>query len=80
MKALQRALGLSDVDGAFGPQTAKTVKAFQKKQHITPSGVVGPKTWTALEKVAYPLLPYRAKVVKQGSTGTAVKALQKALK
>ena len=37
-----------DVDGAFGTKTESTVKAFQQRMNLTPDGVVGEKTWTAL--------------------------------
>ena len=37
------------VDGAFGPETRDAVKSFQKRAGLTVDGVVGPKTWAALE-------------------------------
>jgi peptidoglycan hydrolase-like protein with peptidoglycan-binding domain len=80
VKALQQALTIKPVDGEFGPITAKAVKAFQTSQHLPATGVVDATTWTAVQKVAYPLLPYRSIVLKQGSTGATVKVLQKALK
>lgn len=45
---LQQALGLSDVDGAFGPRTESAVRAFQRMQGLVPDGIVGPKTWVRL--------------------------------
>lgn len=38
------------VDGIFGSGTEAAVKEFQKSAGLTVDGVVGPKTWTALEK------------------------------
>jgi peptidoglycan hydrolase-like protein with peptidoglycan-binding domain len=80
VKALQRALGMHDADGEFGPVTAATVKAFQKAKHLPVTGVVDRRTWDAAELVAHPLLPYRNTVLRLGSTGSAVTVLQKALK
>ena len=37
------------VDGKFGPATTKAVKAFQKAIGLTVDGIVGAKTWAALE-------------------------------
>jgi peptidoglycan hydrolase-like protein with peptidoglycan-binding domain len=36
------------VDGVFGQQTLWAVRLFQKKFHLFPDGVVGPRTWNAL--------------------------------
>jgi peptidoglycan hydrolase-like protein with peptidoglycan-binding domain len=36
------------VDGDFGPATKAAVIAFQKSKGIDTDGIVGEKTWTAL--------------------------------
>jgi peptidoglycan hydrolase-like protein with peptidoglycan-binding domain len=36
------------VDGKFGPMVEAAVKAFQKRYGLTPSGIVGERTWNAL--------------------------------
>lgn len=36
------------VDGVYGPNTEKQVKAFQEKHGLTVDGIVGVNTWTAL--------------------------------
>jgi putative cell wall-binding protein len=76
--ALQRVLGIT-ADGIFGSGTGATVKAFQAWKGLSATGVVDPATWSALEKAAYPLLGYRTTVLRKGSSGNAVKALQQAL-
>ena len=36
-------------DGKFGAKTEEAVKAFQRDHGLTPDGIVGPKTWAALD-------------------------------
>lgn len=40
------------IDGVFGRQTRDRVIAFQKRHGLTADGVVGPRTWAVLIKVA----------------------------
>lgn len=48
---LNAALGCRLVlDGDFGAQTELAVKAFQRRSHLIPDGVVGPLTWEALDE------------------------------
>ncbi|MBI5408812.1 MAG: chitosanase [Nitrospirae bacterium] len=50
VKRLQKALGFAekDIDGAFGNDTDKAVRKFQKAHGLKSDGKVGPATWTAL--------------------------------
>ena len=45
-------LGLysGDIDGIYGSQTKIAIKNFQNKAGLTPDGIIGPKTLSALEK------------------------------
>jgi peptidoglycan hydrolase-like protein with peptidoglycan-binding domain len=80
VKLLQRSLGGLLVDGSFGSATTAAVKAFQTSHRLSATGVVDAKTWAAVELFVHPLLPYWNTVLKRGSTGAAVTALQKALR
>lgn len=56
VKQLQRQLGLND-DGYFGPLTEAAVRVFQRDKstmdaELVPDGIVGPKTWAALDQAA----------------------------
>jgi len=53
------------VDGVFGLKTKAAVIAYQRAHHLTRDGVAGAATWSAL-----------IVTVKQGSTGSAVRAVQ----
>ena len=80
VKVLQQALGGLAVDGRFGPATHARVISFQRSAGVPATGVVDRKTWDALERAAHPLLPYWNTVLKRGAHGSAVAALQKALR
>jgi peptidoglycan hydrolase-like protein with peptidoglycan-binding domain len=56
------------IDGSFGPQTASTVEAFQSAHGLSVDGIVGPQTW-----------PVLIITTRQGSSGSAVMALQRQL-
>ena len=51
-------LGQWGADGAFGKQTEKAVKAFQKASGLTEDGICGRKTWVALEGEKQPETRY----------------------
>jgi chitosanase len=60
VKYLQRGLAKAGlmpenaVDGVFGPATSKLVKTFQKQKRLTPDGIVGKTTWSAVHKLMPP--------------------------
>ncbi len=51
VKIAQGKLGLvgNDVDGKFGALTEAEVRRFQRLHKIVPDGIIGPKTWQALD-------------------------------
>lgn len=60
-------LGICGVDGDFGIATEKAVKAFQKDHGLKTDGIVGDKTWAALE--AADPAPEKPKTYKVTITG-----------
>lgn len=71
VRFLQLVLGGLDDDSSFGPKTDAKVRAFQKSHGLAVDGEVGKNTWAAIKRTL-PLL-------KRGSTGRYVEALQVAL-
>jgi len=49
VRILQELLRIEPVDGIFGKQTRDSVIKFQKTFGLQPDGIVGPRTWKALE-------------------------------
>lgn len=80
VRTLQRGLGGLAVDGVFGARTSAAVTGFQRAHHLKATGVVDRAVWKALEAKENPLLAYRGTVLRTGSRGTAVVALQRALR
>jgi len=79
VRALQRALGGLAADGSFGPRTRAVLAAWQKSQGLAPNGVADRGVWDRLEARDRPLSGYRSTVLRRGSSGPAVVALQRAL-
>ena len=46
---LQQRLGMPDGPAVFGPKTEAAVRAFQRERNMVPDGIIGPKTWAAID-------------------------------
>ncbi|HET7660760.1 MAG TPA: GH25 family lysozyme [Oryzihumus sp.] len=69
-------------DGDFGPATGAALVAWKKAHHLPATPVVDAATWSALVKATTPspLHPFIGTVLRVGSRGPAVAALQRALR
>jgi len=57
VKELQIYLGVKPIDGIFGESLVSTVKAFQKKNKLTPDGIVGIDTLKKIIEIFHALVP-----------------------
>jgi peptidoglycan hydrolase-like protein with peptidoglycan-binding domain len=80
VKTLQRALGALAVDGVFSSRTTVAVKAFQTSVGLPANGIVDAVVWRALDTRDHPLRAQYSTVLRVGSRGAAVTALQRALR
>ncbi len=80
VKVLQQALGGLAVDGRYSEATAARVVSFQRAAGLKATGVVDRATWDAIERKVHPLMAHWNTVLKRGSRGPAVVALQRALR
>lgn len=72
--------GVTGADGSFGQATENAVIKFQKNNGLTPDGKVGTKTWNQLNSAnAVKGSGTNSNVLREGSTGDAVKKLQERL-
>lgn len=49
VEEVQRKVGVETPNGVFGPKTEARVREFQRTHGMVPDGIVGPKTWDALD-------------------------------
>ena len=73
------ALGGVTVDGVYGPRTQAAGASYQSAHGLLATGVADRPVWLALQRRGYPYLEYRLTVLRYGSEGAAVSALQRAL-
>lgn len=69
------------ITGKFGKDTVAAVKAFQKENKISPSGIVGAKTWDALYEQTIPAKTLvqnvlHKRILNYGDEGADVRELQ----
>jgi peptidoglycan hydrolase-like protein with peptidoglycan-binding domain len=71
VRRLQAKLGVT-ADGQFGPATETALKEWQKKNNLAADGIAGPDTFMSMGL-------YELVLLKEGTRGSTVKALQEKL-
>jgi len=66
------------IDGVFGPQTDKAVRAYQSANKLVVDGIVGNNTWTALD-AGQTAPQVKHSILRYGNTGEEVRKLQQTL-
>ncbi len=79
VRVVQSRLGIA-VDGGYGQQTAASVAGYRRVHGLPAGTTVDRAMWSHMEAHAHPLLAHWGKVLRRGSTGPAVVALQRALR
>ena len=80
----QKVIGTT-ADGRFGPLTAAALGTWQSRHRVPATKKLDNPTWATMVYLKLvpartsPLSPYLSTVLRRGSSGTAVKALQKAI-
>ncbi|MCY0885286.1 MAG: peptidoglycan-binding protein [Firmicutes bacterium] len=71
------------IDGIFGPEMLRAVKAFQFASRIEADGIIGPVTWSSLNRAlaqdgssASPAYEAPAGIYREGDTGAEVRVIQ----
>ena len=49
VRTIQARLGITPQNGVFGAKTEAAVRELQRDIGLVPDGIVGPKTWAALD-------------------------------
>ena len=78
VRLAQAQVGTS-VDGDYGRQTAAAVAAYRRAHGLPAGTTVDRAVWNQFEAQAHPLLAHWGTVVRRGSRGAAVTALQRSL-
>jgi N-acetylmuramoyl-L-alanine amidase len=72
-------LGVTGVDGIFGPETERAVILFQKKRGREADGIVGPETWREMVDASYRLGDRQMYLKEPPFRGDDVRELQATL-
>ncbi|MBW4459679.1 MAG: peptidoglycan-binding protein [Nodosilinea sp. WJT8-NPBG4] len=67
------------IDGKFGPATVEAVKKFQKSKNLLADGIVGSKTWVAMDYRGGWADNQPGNFLRAGDKGDAVLQMQKSL-